>query len=220
MIKLAPSILASDFSRLGQELEIIERAGAQYAHIDVMDGCFVPNITIGPPVINSLRVNSKLVFDVHLMVDEPARYVEDFYKAGADIINVHAEACKHLHATVQKIKSCGVKVGVTLNPATNLEVLEYVLEELDMVLIMSVNPGFGGQKFIPSSLNKIEKLANMIQNKKLKTDIQIDGGVTLDNLKTVIDAGANVIVAGSAIYQKNHTAENVKRFLEICNQYN
>lgn len=216
MIKLSPSILSADFSKLAQEVQATQRGGADYVHIDVMDGNFVPNITFGIPVIKSLRPHVNLAFDVHLMIDEPARFISDFRNAGADIINVHAEACKHLHAAVQKIKQSGAKAAVTLNPATPLNVLDYVLEEVDMVLIMSVNPGFGGQKFIPSAYNKIEKLADTIQKKNLKTDIEVDGGVSLENLERVINAGANVIVAGSAIYQKDKTEENTRRFVEIC----
>lgn len=217
MIKLAPSILSSDFGILSSELQIIENAGADYVHIDVMDGIFVPNITIGPPVIKCLRKYSNLIFDVHLMIANPERYVQEFYNSGADIINVHIEVCQHINATIKKIKTLGAKAAVTLNPSTDLSTLEYILEDLDMVLIMSVNPGFGGQEFITSSLKKIERLANIIQQKNLDIDIEIDGGVSLNNLSQIINAGANVIVAGSAIYQQGKTIENVKKFLKIIN---
>lgn len=218
MIKLAPSILSADFANLGDELKIIENVNAQYAHIDIMDGHFVPNITIGPPVVKCLRVYSNLIFDVHLMISNPDKYIDEFYEAGADILNIHVEACNHINAAIQKIKKLGIKAAVTLNPATDLNVLEYILEYLDMVLIMCVNPGFGGQKLIPSSFRKIENIANMVQRRNLNVDIEVDGGVNLDNLSQIIDSGANVIVAGSAIFQKDKTAENVKAFQKICNR--
>lgn len=218
MIKLAPSILSADFGILGSELQIIENAGADYVHIDVMDGIFVPNITIGPPVIKCLRKSSNLIFDVHLMITNPEKYVQEFYNSGADIINVHIEICPHLNAIIKKIKAIGAKAAVTLNPSTDLSTLEYILEDLDMVLIMSVNPGLGGQEFIPSSLKKIERLANIIQQRNLDIDIEVDGGINLDNLNQIINSGANVIVAGSSIYQQGKTAENVKKFLDIINK--
>lgn len=220
MIKLSPSILAADFSILGEELKTIEDAGAQYVHIDVMDGCFVPNISIGPPVIKSLRKKSNLVFDVHLMIEEPERYIQDFYEVGADIINIHVETCKHLYATIQKIKSFNIKAAVTLNPSTPVNVLEYILPELDMILIMGVEPGFGGQKLIESTLIKLQFLSELIYKKGYNIDLEIDGGVTLDNLDRILKSGANIIVSGSAIFQPNKTAENVKRFLNIFNKYN
>ncbi|TCK98330.1 ribulose-phosphate 3-epimerase [Natranaerovirga hydrolytica] len=214
MIKLAPSILSADFSMLKNNIEIIDEAGASMVHLDVMDGSFVPNISFGPVVIKSLRKITKKAFDVHLMIDEPTRYIDDFCNAGADIITVHAEACTHLHRTIQQIKSKNVKAAVALNPATPLNVLDYVLEDLDMVLIMSVNPGFGGQSFIPNSLDKIKSLRKQITDKGLTIDIQVDGGINTSNVRTVIEAGANIIVAGSAVF-KGDIASQVKGFNAI-----
>lgn len=219
MIKLAPSLLSADFSNLAEELKIIEKSGAHYIHIDVMDGHFVPNITIGFPIIKCIRTKSNLIFDTHLMVTNPERYLDDFFDVGADIINIHVESCIHLNATIQKIKKLGLKAAVTLNPSTSLSTLDYILEDLDMVLIMSVNPGLGGQKFIDSSLNKIHSLANIISKRNLKIDIEVDGGINLQNLNDVINAGATVIVAGSAIFQGTKTAENVQKFLDICKKF-
>ncbi|SEF67706.1 ribulose-phosphate 3-epimerase [Caloramator fervidus] len=215
MIKLAPSILSANFSKLGEEIKLIEDAGADYVHIDIMDGHFVPNITIGPLVVEAIRPLSNLVFDVHLMITEPDKYIEQFAKSGADIITVHAEACVHLNRTINLIRSFGKKVGVAINPATPLEVFDYVLDEIDMVLIMSVNPGFGGQKFIPSALKKIERIKKVIKERNLKVDIEVDGGINLNNLKDVVKAGANVIVAGSAIFNSHNVTETIKKFKEI-----
>lgn len=214
MIKLAPSILSADFATLGQDIKMIDKAGCEYIHIDVMDGMFVPNISFGMPVIKSIRGYTNKVFDVHLMIEEPSRYIEAFKDAGADIITVHAEACKHLHSTVSLIKSYGLKAGVSLNPATPISAIEYVIDELDMVLVMSVNPGFGGQSFIPSALHKINALRDVICGRGLTCDIQVDGGVTLDNVKSIVDTGANVIVAGSAIFNCDDVEERVRAFRE------
>ena len=203
MIKVAPSILSAYFSKLGEEIIKIDQAGADMIHIDVMDGHFVPNLTLGAPIVKALRTVTKLPFDVHLMINNPENLIDDFIAAGADIITIHIEAANHLHRLVQKVKSSGVKVAVSLNPATPLNTLEEILPELDMVLLMSVNPGFGGQSFIPATLNKIARLKEMIDAKKLKIDIQVDGGINLETAPKVIKHGANILVAGSAVYGSN-----------------
>lgn len=219
MIKLAPSMLAADFNRLGEQIALLETAGADYLHIDVMDGNYVPSISFGMPVISSIRKNSNLVFDVHLMIDDPIRYIDDFASSGADIITVHAEACKHLNRTIAKIKEVGCMAGVSLNPSTPLNILEYVLSELDMVLIMSVNPGFGGQVFIPNSLDKIKSLRKMINSQGLNVDIEVDGGINSSNVSDVINAGANIIVAGTAIFNGD-TTNNISDFKKIFKSFN
>lgn len=202
MIKIAPSILAADFSKLGEEVLEVEKAGADWIHIDVMDGHFVPNITMGPIAVEALRPLTKLPLDVHLMIEDPDRYIEDFAKAGADWITVHVEAATHLHRTIQLIRSFGVKPGVVLNPHTPIESIQHVLEDIDMVLFMTVNPGFGGQKFIHSVIPKVEQLAKIVKDKGLSLEIQIDGGINEETIVLCAKAGATVFVAGSAIYGK------------------
>jgi ribulose-phosphate 3-epimerase len=200
MKKIAPSILSADFSRLGEEVRAVDRAGADYIHLDVMDGHFVPNITIGPLVVEAVRKVTSLPLDVHLMIENPDLYIPDFARAGADFIVVHAEATRHLHRTVQLIKSFGKKAGVSFNPATPLHQLDYLLEELDLVLLMTVNPGFGGQSFIEACLPKIHALRGMLDKRGLETELEVDGGVKIDNIARISHAGADVFVAGSAVF--------------------
>ncbi|MEI4802680.1 ribulose-phosphate 3-epimerase [Bacillus sp. NPDC077411] len=202
MIKIAPSILSADFSRLGEEIKDVEKGGADYIHVDVMDGHFVPNITIGPLIVEAIRPITSLPLDVHLMIENPDQYIETFAKAGADIITVHVEACPHLHRTIQLIKSQGIKAGVVLNPHTPVSMIEHVLEDVDMVLFMTVNPGFGGQKFIHSVLPKIKQVADVIRERNLQVEIEVDGGVNVETAKLCVEAGANVLVAGSAVYNE------------------
>ncbi len=197
---VAPSLLAADFSKLKEEIQEVEKCGAEYLHLDVMDGNFVPNISYGAPVISAIRPHSNLVFDVHLMVEEPDRFIKDFVDAGADIITVHVEATKHLHRTIQLIKSYGKKVGVSLNPATPIETLKHIINDIDMVLLMSVNPGFGGQAFIPETLNKIKELRTLYP----EIDIEVDGGVNDKTVEAIKEVGANILVAGSYLFSGNY----------------
>lgn len=214
MIKLAPSILSADFARLLEDVKKVEKAGCEHLHIDVMDGHFVPNITLGPGIVKSLRKDVNMVFDAHLMIENPDNYIKEFADAGCDIIVVHQEACTHLHRTIQNIKSHGIKAGVALNPATPIETIKYVLQDVDMVLLMSVNPGFGGQSYIPVVTEKIKELKALIDEMNLDIDIEVDGGVKPSNIAEVVNAGANVIVAGSAIFNAGNIDEAVKSLRE------
>ncbi|MEJ2313556.1 MAG: ribulose-phosphate 3-epimerase [Nitrospirota bacterium] len=202
MIKIAPSILSADFERLGEEVRAAEEAGAVIIHVDVMDGCFVPNITIGPPVVSAVKECTGLPLDVHLMIVEPDRYIEDFAKAGASYLTVHQEASVHLHRTVQQMKELGVKAGVSINPSTPVSTLEDIIQDVDLVLIMSVNPGFGGQSFIPHALDKLRQLRDMIKAKGLESppEIEVDGGIKPGNARQAVEAGAEILVMGSAFY--------------------
>jgi len=214
MGKISPSILSADFTRLGDEIRAVEQAGADYIHIDVMDGHFVPNITIGPMIVEAVKRVTDLPLDVHLMISDPDNYIDDFAKAGADILTVHAETVKHLHRTIQYIKEKGVSPGVSLNPATPLDILEYILEDLDLVLLMTVNPGFGGQKFIPEVIPKIKRLREMIDNRNLRTEIEVDGGIGPDTINPVSSAGADVFVAGSAIFYSEDYKKTIRLMRE------
>ena len=216
--QLAPSILSADFNRLGEQIQRVEKAECRWLHIDITDGMFVPSISFGMPVVKSIRKESSLYFDVHMMVEEPGRYIEDIKNAGADIITVHAEACTHLDRVVNQIKEAGCKAGVALNPATPVSVLECILGQVDMVLIMTVNPGFGGQKFIPYTLEKVKQVRAMCDEKGLTADIQVDGGISAANVREVLEAGANVFVAGSAVFGSDPAAR-VKEFNEIFKEY-
>lgn len=215
---LSPSILAADFTQLGEEIRRADEAGAQYIHYDVMDGMFVPSITFGMPVLSSIRKITDRILDVHLMIENPERYVDEFADCGADIITVHAESCRHLDRVISQIHQKGIKAGVALNPATSLSVLDYILDKVDMVLIMTVNPGFGGQKFIESSYDKIRELKKRITEKKLQTDIQVDGGINTETLPGVLEAGANIIVAGSAVF-KGDIQKNVQELQSMMNRH-
>lgn len=214
-MKLAPSILSADFSRLGEEVAMIEKGGAHLIHIDVMDGHFVPNISFGATVMKSLLGKTNIPFDVHLMIENPDSYIKEFVTENTEYITVHQEACPHLHRTIQEIKALGIKAGVSINPATSLSTLDYILEEVDLVLVMSVNPGFGGQKFIGSALEKVKALKEIREYHNLKFEIEIDGGVTLENLEEVVSAGVDVVVAGSAVFGAKDVEFRTKEFLHM-----
>ena len=212
-IQISPSILSADFSELKNEIKKLEQAGADMIHVDVMDGHFVPNLTIGPPVIKSLRGHTNLPFDVHLMISPVHKYIKDYADAGANIITIHPEATNDLKESIKHIRDLGKKVGVSLNPETPLEIIENFLQDIDLVLIMSVHPGFGGQKFMPEVLEKVKKLRNIIIEKKLELDIEIDGGIDFDNNKMVIEAGANILVSGTTVFKKNNG--DIKKNIDI-----
>lgn len=215
---LSPSILAADFTRLGEEMKATEKYGAKYLHFDVMDGMFVPSISFGMSVLASIQGTTDQVMDVHLMIEEPIRYIEDFKKAGADFITVHLEACKDVKETLKSIHSAGLKAGLSICPETPAEALEPYMKDVDMILVMSVHPGFGGQKFIPETLDKIRAIRKMAKSQEIEMDIQVDGGIYLTNVKEVLDAGANIIVAGSAVF-KGDPADNTAKFMEILRSY-
>lgn len=214
MIKISPSILSADFSRLGEQIERLDKSNVEMVHIDVMDGSFVPNISFGAPIMRSVRGYTKKIFDVHLMIQEPSRYIEDFVKAGADIITVHYEADKHIDRTINYIKSFGVKAGVAINPGTPISVLENIVGIVDMVLIMTVNPGFGGQKYISYCSEKIRAANQLRINKNPELMIEVDGGVGVDNINSIVQCGANVIVAGSAVFKEDNIESNIKSLRE------
>jgi len=217
MIKLAPSILSADFTRLGEQIAEVARAGADYIHVDVMDGHFVPNITIGAPVVASIRPVTSLPLDVHLMIEHPERYISEFVQAGADIITVHVEASPHLHATIRLIKELGVKAGVSLNPPTPLSAIEEFMPHVDLVLIMSVNPGFGGQSFIPATLPRIANMRKMLDDRKLSAELEVDGGINADNAPDIVKAGANVLVAGNSVFRaKEGISQAIRRLREAA----
>lgn len=216
--KLSPSILSADFYKLGEDIRQTEENGAEYLHFDVMDGVFVPSISFGMPVLASIKPLVKQVMDTHLMITEPIRYVEAFAKAGADILTIHYEACEDVRATLEKIRECGMKTGLSISPDTPVEVLREFFGEVDMFLIMTVHPGFGGQKLIPETLDKVRELRGMLNERGLETDIQVDGGIYASNIKDALDAGANVIVAGSAVF-KGNPGENTKELMEILKNY-
>jgi ribulose-phosphate 3-epimerase len=219
VIRIAPSILSADFSKLGEEVALLDKGGADYIHIDVMDGHYVPNLTIGPLVIKAIRKITRIPFDVHLMIDNPMDFVDEFILAGADSITLHAEVLPHLHRSIAYLKEKGIKAAVALNPSTPLNVLEYVLRDLDMVLLMTVNPGFGGQKFIPAILDKIRDLKSMMERQKVHADIQVDGGISLGNIDEVVKAGANCIVAGSSVFSAPDPADMIRQMREAAKEY-
>ncbi|RGO22903.1 ribulose-phosphate 3-epimerase [Dorea sp. OM02-2LB] len=215
---LAPSILAADFKELGQAIKTIEENGAEYLHYDVMDGIFVPSISFGMPVLASIRSCTNQVMDVHLMITEPIRYIKEFKEAGADLITIHLEACEDVAATIKAIREAGLKVGLSIKPATEAEAIRPYLDQIDMILVMSVEPGFGGQKFIPESLDKIRALRAMVEEAGVDVDIEVDGGIYQANVKEVLDAGANIIVSGSGVF-KGDIAKNTREFMEILNSH-
>ncbi|RXS90990.1 ribulose-phosphate 3-epimerase [Geobacillus sp. PK12] len=216
MIRIAPSILSADFARLAEEIRSVEEGGADWIHVDIMDGYFVPNLTFGPPVVAAIRPVTKLPLDVHLMIADPDRYIPAFAKAGADVISVHVEACVHLHRTIHFIKEQGVKAGVVLNPHTPVEMIRHVIGDVDLVLLMTVNPGFGGQAFIPAVVPKIREVARMASEQNKEVDIEVDGGINAETARLCVEAGANVLVAGSAIYNERDRAAAIRTLRKAC----
>ena len=211
MVKVAPSILAADFTKLGEEIQAVEKAGADWIHIDVMDGHFVPNITVGPFIVEAVNRVTDLPLDVHLMIENPDRYIPEFVEAGADVLTVHIENCPHLHRTIQHIKSFGIKAGVVVNPATSLSLLEEILGDIDLVLLMSVNPGFGGQKFIPAVIDKIEYLREILEKSGSDVEVQVDGGIKVDNAAEIVSAGTDILVVGSGIFSTDNYKSTIMK---------